>query len=134
MRILIAALSALALTVVTAQAQDIVPELAFLDDAAEVELLNEGGKRKLVDSFKDLPALIRKRAFDKVAKGETCRMKKGSLIQKVRDGTTPNTVRVRNLVVQTGKRGCPFWTEFELNKVRYDVSRRIFELKTKELF
>lgn len=134
MKIVIAALSALALTIVTAQAQSVVPELALLDDDADVFLLNEGGKRRLVESFKDLPGLWQKKEFQKVTEGGTCRMKKGALIQMVGPGTKPDTVRVRNLFAQTAKGGCPFWTEFELNKVRYDVSRRIFELKTKELF
>jgi len=133
MRYMIAACLALVFALSPARAQN-VPEMALLDDVADVVLLNKGGKRQLIESFKDLPALWRKKAFQKVSEGETCRMKKGALLMKVGPGSKPDTVRVRNMLAQTSKGGCPFWSEFDLNTVRYDVSRRIFEIKTKELF
>ncbi len=102
-----------------AESADKGVELGFLASAADVTLLNEGGKFVTVD-------------MKKIAKGEKCHLEKDSVIVKVGPGATPGTVLVRYAAPNLSHGGCPFMTEFELSDADYTAARNAFTAKSDE--
>ncbi len=94
-------------------------EFALMPSAADVTLLNEGGKFVTVD-------------LKKIAKGEKCHLDKDAIIAKVGTSTTPGTTRVRSAAPNFRHGGCPFLTEFELSDTDYSAGRAAFTTKSDE--
>lgn len=99
-----------------AEGADAGVELAFMPNAMDVTLLNEGGKFVTVD-------------MKKIAKGEKCHIDKDAIIMKVGPGPTPGTTRVRYAAPNLSHGGCPFMTEFELSDADYTSARAAFSAK-----
>jgi hypothetical protein len=117
--VLAAAVLAAASSIARAESADSGIELAFLQSAMDVTLLNEGGKFVTVD-------------MKKIAQGEKCHMEKDSTIMKVGTGAAPATIRVRYAAPNLSHGGCPFMTEFEISDADYTAARAAFTAKTEE--
>lgn len=78
-----------------------------------VKLLNEGGKRVVIDNFKLIP------------QGGECTMTKDSTIMRVGAGNA-GMVRVPYIGVQTHSGGCPFMTEFEISEADFKAANDAF--------
>ena len=78
-----------------------------------VKLLNEGGKRVVIDNFKHIP------------QGGECAMAKDSTIMRVGAGNA-GMVRVRYVGVQMQSGGCPFMTEFEISEPDFKAANDSF--------
>ena len=78
-----------------------------------VKLLNEGGKRVVIDNFKHIP------------QGGECAMAKDSTILRA-GAANAGMVRVRYVGVQTHSGGCPFMTEFEISQADFKAANDAF--------
>ncbi len=130
MRILTAALFAIVLSFTGANAQGLTPDMGFMPTDEQVTLLNKSGKRQVVESLKDFSKLWKTKQFQRVEHGTKCQMKKGSLIMLVGVGENPHLVRVRYMFVPTTKGHCPFWTEFDMDKMEFEIAKKLYELKS----
>lgn len=79
-----------------------------------VKLLNEGGKRVIIDNFKHIP------------QGGECTMAKDSTIMRVGTGNL-GMVRVRYIGIQMQSGGCPFMTEFEISQADFKAANDAFK-------
>lgn len=93
-------------------------DMGFVTKVMRVRLLNEGGKRVVVDKLKHIP------------KGGECVIARNSAVMRTGKSGT-NIVRVRYLGIQTASGGCPFLTEFEMTDADFAQAQAAFRERWK---